>query len=68
MSEIVEHNCHLQVGAHPAQWKIHEDGSWSASYGPHSDSGQHESVEDAKKAAAAWINTLHRSYGHKDLI
>lgn len=62
MSEVVETNCAAQVGGHPAEWTAHDDGSWHATYGPHSESGQADGVDEARQAAEAWVGTLHKAF------
>ena len=60
MPEVVETNCHAPVGGHAAQWTLHDDGSWHATYGPHSESGQADDADGARAAAEAWIGTVHK--------
>lgn len=62
MSELVERHCHASVGGHHAEWALHDDGSWHATYGPHRESGQADSTESAHAAAKAWINVLHKAH------
>lgn len=67
MPEITERHCHVQVGGHPAEWTIHDDGSWHATYGPLSERGEEKSASAAQKAARAWVGTMHRAHTGTDL-
>lgn len=60
MAELVERNCHAPGGGHAAEWSLHDDGTWEATYGPHSESGQAKNVNEARKAAEAWVGTVHK--------
>ena len=62
MPEIVEQSCHLLVGADPARWTIHDDGSWKASYGNAQKTGEAEHPEAARVAARGWLNVLHEAH------
>lgn len=61
MAEVVESNCHAAVGGHAAQWTLYDDHTWSATYGPHSESGQAGSADEAREAGAAWVRTIHKA-------
>lgn len=59
--QVVESNCHAAVGGHAAQWTIHDNGDWHATYGPHSEQGSAEGLDEARAAAEAWVGTLHKA-------
>lgn len=62
MAEVVERNCHVQVGGHAAEWAIHDDHSWHATYGPFSENGEEKSAASARRAASAWVGTIHKAH------
>ena len=64
---LVESNAHAPVGGHGAQWSLYDNGSWEASYGPHSEQNVAPDVETARAHAELWIRAMHKAHTRRAL-